>query len=80
MQDFIEKVLKRELAFNVPTIDNNDGFFFEMGDEERSPDITHQLLATAIATLPGGGLAHGVTADVTDDTQNLSESATGRSE
>jgi len=78
LRAFIDKVLVGALAFNVPNIDNNDGFNFleEREDGEDDDEYAQKLafLPVPMADLVGGGLRDGMVVDVTDFGQDLAVS------
>ena len=66
------QVLKGRLALLEPTITCGDFMYEEGADlEADAAEESRVLLPRAMATLPGGGLAHGCIAEVQDNAQSL---------
>ena len=67
------QVLKGQLAMLEPCI-SAAGFLYEEGEGLEPDELADNAakLAKSMADLPGGGLGHGVCADISDQSQALS--------
>eukprot|EP00879_Flechtneria_rotunda_P009733 GHRR01010182.1.p1 GENE.GHRR01010182.1~~GHRR01010182.1.p1 ORF type:complete len:405 (+),score=133.43 GHRR01010182.1:2062-3276(+) len=69
----IDKVLKKRLAINIPSLNTLGGFWYEEGEdlEEDEAEASRILLPKTLASLPGGGLKHGTIVAVSDQSQAI---------
>ena len=72
-RDLVERVLKKKLSVNEPSIQFGETMLHEEGDglEEDEIELYEGLGARALAALPGGGVAHGTILSISDYSQNL---------
>ena len=66
----IDRVLKRELGFQEPTVEVGGDIVYEEGDDV-GPDEWAANLPRRLVDLPGGGVGHGGCLTVEDFTQDL---------
>jgi hypothetical protein len=67
LRTFVEKVLKGQLGFNNPAVDNKESLYLEMDD------VSTIVWDTTIDQLAGGGLRDGTLLSVLDFDQDLGE-------
>ena len=69
---FVDRVLKKHMAFNSPSIMAGD-FMYEEGDDLDADEVAEHAahLPTALSALPGGGITHTSQVSVTDQTQEM---------
>lgn len=71
LQQLVDKVIKKRLAVNEPTLRTLGGFEYEEGEGVEDEDLNRRHLPKLLAALPGGGLTHGTILEVGDQSQAL---------
>jgi ubiquitin-like 1-activating enzyme E1 B len=67
---FLNRIIKRELGFDSPTIIIGEDIIYEEG-EDIDPNEFVTILAKKMINLPGGGAGHGSELRIEDFTQDL---------
>ncbi|KAG7354221.1 UBA/THIF-type NAD/FAD binding protein [Nitzschia inconspicua] len=70
LQDFLERIVKKRLGFEEPTLMLQGDFIWEEGDG--AEDDYQVNLPKKLTALPCGGIQHGTVLEIDDNSQNLS--------
>lgn len=72
LQDLVDQVLKKRLAFVYPIM-TLDHWMYEEGEDLDEEEIADNAahLGTTLAKLPGGGIVHNMRVSVTDASQDV---------
>jgi Ubiquitin/SUMO-activating enzyme ubiquitin-like domain len=76
LQALVADVVKRDLGIARPTLVTSSNFLYEdfpedEQDEDEEAAEMAAMLPVALAALPGGGLTHNTTVEITDDDSDL---------
>ena len=71
LQDFLTKIIKKDLGFEEPTLMLEGGNFIWEEGEDADSDCFAPNLTKKLPALPGGGIKHGTVMTIEDFSQDL---------